>query len=113
MEGLEDDEDANVQVRGAEEDALGNEAAATVSLKEGTLTGPSGKTITDKEFYKAMQKLKDRGNNAVPPKKSASAYIIFGKEVSCSSGRAGISFMACDIHEFLPNLGTGKKERRI
>ena len=37
--------------------------------------------ITDKEFYKAMQKLKDRGQNAVPPKKSASAYIIFGKEV--------------------------------
>jgi hypothetical protein len=40
------------------------------------------KTITDKEFYKAMQKLKDRGTNALPPKKSASAYIIFGKEVS-------------------------------
>ena len=39
-------------------------------------------TITDKEFYKAMQKLKERGTNAVPPKKSASAYIIFGKEVS-------------------------------
>lgn len=37
--------------------------------------------ITDKEFYKAMQKLKERGTNAVPPKKSASAYIIFGKEV--------------------------------
>lgn len=31
-----------------------------------------------------MQKLKDRGNNAVPPKKSASAYILFGKEVSLS-----------------------------
>jgi hypothetical protein len=29
-----------------------------------------------------MQKLKDRGSSAVPPKKSASAYIIFGKEVS-------------------------------
>jgi hypothetical protein len=47
-------------------------------------------TITDKEFYKAMQKLKERGTNAVPPKKSASAYIIFGKEVNlnlifCSS----------------------------
>ena len=38
--------------------------------------------ITDKQFYKQMQKLKDRGQNAVPPKKSASAYIIFGKEVS-------------------------------
>ncbi len=42
----------------------------------------SGKgLISDKQFYKAMQKLKDRGNHAVPPKKSASAYIIFGKEV--------------------------------
>jgi hypothetical protein len=41
-----------------------------------------GPTITDKEFYKAMQKLKDRGTNAVPPKKSASAYILFGKEVT-------------------------------
>jgi len=40
------------------------------------------RSITDKEFYKQMQKLKDRGSNAVPPKKSASAYIIFGKEVS-------------------------------
>jgi hypothetical protein len=40
-----------------------------------------GKSITDKEFYKAMQKLKDRGSSAVPPKKSASAYIIYGKEV--------------------------------
>lgn len=38
--------------------------------------------ITDKDFYKQMQKLKDRGTSAVPPKKSASAYIIFGKEVS-------------------------------
>lgn len=41
----------------------------------------ANQTITDKEFYKQMQKLKERGANAVPPKKSASAYIIFGKEV--------------------------------
>ena len=27
-----------------------------------------------------MQKIKERGNGAVPPKKPASAYIIFGKE---------------------------------
>jgi len=27
-----------------------------------------------------MQKIKERGANAVPPKKHASAYIIFGKE---------------------------------
>lgn len=43
--------------------------------------GDSKPAITDKEFYKQMQKLKDRGTNAVPPKKSSSAYIIFGKEV--------------------------------
>lgn len=39
------------------------------------------KGITDKDFHKAMAKLRERGSNAVPPKKSASAYIIFGKEV--------------------------------
>jgi hypothetical protein len=33
--------------------------------------------ISDKQFYKEMQKLKDRGTGAVPPKKSASAYIIY------------------------------------
>ena len=41
--------------------------------------------ITDKYFYKEMAKIKEkgaRGPNAVPPKKSASAYIIFQKEVS-------------------------------
>ena len=50
-----------------------------MSGKASSLIGQA--TITDKEFYKAMQKLKDRGSNAVPPKKSASAYILFGKEV--------------------------------
>ena len=38
--------------------------------------------ITDKQFYKEMQKIKDRGTNAVPPKKAASAYIIFCQKVS-------------------------------
>ena len=52
-------------------------------------------SITDKEFYKAMQKLKDRGTNAVPPKKSASAYIIFGKEVSLPVFRAMLSIFYC------------------
>ena len=52
-------------------------------------------SITDKEFYKAMQKLKDRGTNAVPPKKSASAYIIFGKEVSLPVFRAMLAIFYC------------------
>jgi hypothetical protein len=33
--------------------------------------------ITDKHFQKEMQKIKERGKGAVPPKKPASAYIIF------------------------------------
>ena len=57
----------------------GEAGAAQFNKKQGK-AGVKG-SITDKEFYKAMQKLKDRGTNAVPPKKSASAYIIFGKEV--------------------------------
>lgn len=44
------------------------------------LEDPDQRHITEKQFYKDMQKIKDRGNKAVPPKKSASAYIIFGKE---------------------------------
>ena len=53
-----------------------------VAVIVGGAGGSDKPTITDKEFYKAMQKVKDRGTNAVPPKKSASAYILFGKEVS-------------------------------
>lgn len=52
------------------------------SNENGLIDENDKRIITDKEFYKAMQKLKDRGSNAVPPKKSASAYIIFGKEVT-------------------------------
>ena len=47
--------------------------------------GSEMQPITDKYFYKEMAKIKEkgaRGQNAVPPKKSASAYIIFQKEVS-------------------------------
>ena len=39
------------------------------------------KPISDKVFYKEMAKIKERsknnGNGILPPKKSASAYIIF------------------------------------
>ncbi len=72
---FEDSDEVEIEI---EEDP----AAENVStLKKQNKQGNKG-SITDKEFYKAMQKLKDRGTNAVPPKKSASAYIIFGKEVS-------------------------------
>jgi hypothetical protein len=84
MEGLDDDEDGNHSkvIKGSDGEVLGIDvslSAPTLKEVEPTIWN---KTITDKEFYKAMQKLKDRGTNAVPPKKSASAYIIFGKEVS-------------------------------
>lgn len=36
----------------------------------------------DKEFYKAMQRIKETHSHNQPPKKPASAYIIFQKEVS-------------------------------
>lgn len=72
---FEDSDEVEIEI---EEDP----AAENVStMKKQNKQGNKG-SITDKEFYKAMQKLKDRGTNAVPPKKSASAYIIFGKEVS-------------------------------
>ena len=42
--------------------------------------------ISDKLFYKEMSRIKEKSKNAgggiLPPKKSASAYIIFQKEVS-------------------------------
>ena len=44
--------------------------------------------ISDKVFYKEMAKIKERsktnGGGILPPKKSASAYIIFQKEVGLS-----------------------------
>lgn len=44
------------------------------------------KPITGKFFYKEMAKIKEKsrttGTGIMPPKKSASAYIIFQKEVS-------------------------------
>ncbi len=86
MEGLDDEDDGNNSkvLKGPDGEVVGIDAtlsAAPLKVVEPIIWN---KTITDKEFYKAMQKLKDRGTNAVPPKKSASAYIIFGKEVSLS-----------------------------
>ena len=84
MEELDDDNDGNHSkvIKGPDGEVLGTDVSLSApDLKEVQPT-VWNKTITDKEFYKAMQKLKDRGTNAVPPKKSASAYIIFGKEVS-------------------------------
>ena len=56
--------------------------------KKQDASGAEMKPITDKYFYKEMAKIKEKGAkgvNAVPPKKSASAYIIFQKEVSLLS----------------------------
>jgi len=78
-----EDEDALLVHIGDEEDSESNAVALEIdNTQKDAEGGPEKATITDKEFYKAMQKVKDRGTNAVPPKKSASAYILFGKEVS-------------------------------
>ena len=83
LEMAEEDEDALLVNIEDDEDSHSNAVALEIdnTLKDGDVE-PEKATITDKEFYKAMQKVKDRGTNAVPPKKSASAYILFGKEVS-------------------------------
>ena len=85
----DEDEDALLAHIVDEDDPESNTAAQEIDstqkevIVEMQVGGvPERTTITDKEFYKAMQKVKDRGTNAVPPKKSASAYILFGKEVS-------------------------------
>ena len=60
------------------------------SNKAASLTGNDPEAllqpISDKLFYKEMAKIKESskqaGGGILPPKKSASAYIIFQKEVS-------------------------------
>jgi hypothetical protein len=85
MEEIDDDEDEgnpSKAIQGTDGDGIGLDPSSSVPAMMNDEEQATSKTITDKEFYKAMQKLKDRGTNAVPPKKSASAYILFGKEVS-------------------------------
>ena len=53
-------------------------------------TSSGMKPISDKFFYKEMAKIKEKNKNTggagvLPPKKSASAYIIFQKTVSLES----------------------------
>lgn len=45
---------------------------------------PIQKPFSDKEFSKAMSKIKDRVNGTQPPKRPSSAYILYQKEVSSS-----------------------------
>lgn len=70
--------DSNNEMQDFEEDSSNN-VQQTV-IKHDAVT--DHRKITDKQFYKEMQKLKDRGTNAVPPKKAASAYIIYCAKVS-------------------------------
>ena len=46
---------------------------------------PIQKPFSDKEFSKAMSKIKDRVNGTQPPKRPSSAYILYQKEVSFCS----------------------------
>ena len=59
------------------------EAASNTILKKKLKN--NNPQIKDKEFYKAMQKIKERNTTNKPPKKPASAYILFQKEVSTNS----------------------------
>jgi len=53
---------------------------AKVGAVAAIIAPPVQQSITDKDFYKAMQKIKERGSGSKPPKKPASAYILFQKE---------------------------------
>ena len=57
------------------------ELEADKSLMQEDPSDPN-KPFSDKEFSKAMQKIKDRNIGNQPPKKPASAYILYQKEVS-------------------------------
>ena len=74
----EDEDVANYGEEEADEE-VGDEAPAGLA------------PISDKFFYKEMAKIKEKskttGSGVLPPKKSASAYIIFQKEVSFLSYR--------------------------
>ena len=76
------------------EEALGEEGAEEMLVEEEeeaiavivTKSADKLKPISDKFFYKEMARIKEKskttGIGTLPPKKSASAYIIFQKEVS-------------------------------
>ena len=70
--------DSNNEINVFEEESSNN-VQQTVIKNDAVI---DHRKITDKQFYKEMQKLKDRGTNAVPPKKAASAYIIYCAKVS-------------------------------
>lgn len=42
--------------------------------------GNKNAQIKDRDFYKQMQKIKEKFTGSEPPKKPASAYILFQKE---------------------------------
>jgi len=54
----------------------GEEVAAANALIE------RARLFTDKDFYREMREIKDRTDASKPPKKPASAYILFQKDVS-------------------------------
>ncbi len=73
-------DDSNLQLQNVEEDedaGYGEEAEVAEGADEGCALAP----ISDKFFYKEMAKIKEKskttGSGTLPPKKSASAYIIF------------------------------------
>lgn len=57
-----------------EDEGEEEEAAANALIERARL-------FTDKDFYREMREIKDRTDASKPPKKPASAYILFQKDV--------------------------------
>ena len=77
---LDDGISSNLDV--IDEDEILQETIGEATLVAEPVASVKNASLTDKDFYKAMQKIKDRVTGNKPPKKPASAYILFQKEVS-------------------------------
>ena len=65
-----------------EDSQIIEEEEASVEETIPVFENPIQKPFSDKEFSKAMSKIKDRVNGTQPPKRPSSAYILYQKEVS-------------------------------
>ena len=84
-------EDSDIELEGV--DALEEEGEDQLEVGLEPEPEEQMQPISDKYFYKEMAKIKERSKSskggALPPKKSASAYIIFQKEVSLFTNNSG------------------------
>ena len=66
------------ELEGAIEDERNSEGGE----EQATALMERAREFTDKDFYREMREIKDRTDASKPPKKPASAYILFQKDVS-------------------------------